>query len=222
MPAIYKVLGGGADLYLLAFSTRGSLLRQQEVTYHGQVVTGDDGGILSTVSCILTFCYFAQGFHSAPSPVDPVDLLPSHLTLPMGGTGIFTFAGGGLPWVVVNDPWEHTASYTYSPTSGFAEMFRKTDAGRAYAASPLLLPDWHSVTAASYGPPDALEGGHLVFTGPNGAALANAGNFRALLATPARTADQRLVLASEAGEVIFLQNATVLSSTRRRRRSVAE
>jgi hypothetical protein len=139
----------------------------------------------------------------------------------MAGVGIFTFAGGGLPWVIVNDPWQQTIGYTFTTTSGFTERFRNTDPSRVYAASPMLLPDGHSVTAASDVGGDGLENGHIVFTGPNGASLPNVGNFYPLLDTPARTSHQTLVVDSLGGEVIFLQGATVIASIQLPGQSIA-
>lgn len=212
VPVAYKVLGGGMELYLLAFPPDGGAPREQTVSYQGQAVSADDGGLLGTVGCALTLCFLAPGFHPTTIPPDPIDLLPAHLTPPMAGVGIFTFAGGGLPWVIVNDPWQQTIGYTFSPAGGFTEMFRKTDPARGYAASPMLLPDGHSVTAASDADADGLDNGHIVFTGPNGASLPNAGSFAPLLDTPARTGDQRLVVDSQGGGVIFLQGAHVVAS----------
>lgn len=97
MPAVYKVLGGGEDLYLLAFSPGGSLLRQQEVTYRGQVVSGDAGGFSDAFGCIISFCYLFPGFSPTPPNFYPDDLLPTPVSAPMPGVGIFTFAGGECP-----------------------------------------------------------------------------------------------------------------------------
>ena len=75
-----------------------------------------------------------------------------------------------------------------------------------------MLSDGHSVTAAGLRRRKYLENGHITFAGPNGAALPTVADFYPLLDTPARTSDQRLVVASDLGDVIFLQNATVLAS----------
>ncbi len=213
VPTAYKVLGGGMELYLLAFPSDGSPPREQAVTYQGQAVSADDGGILSTVGCILTLCFLVPGFQPTRVPPNPVDLLPAHLTAPMAGVGIFTFAGGGLPWVIVNDPWQQTIGYTFSSAGGFTEMFRKTDRTRGYAASPMLLLDGHSVTAASDADADSPIPGRLVFTGPNGASLPNVGAYFPLLDTPARTSDQRVVVTSQSGAVIFVQGSTVVAAS---------
>ncbi len=211
VPAAYKVLGGGMELYLLAFPPDGGPPREQSVTYQGQVLIADDGGILSTIGCILTFCFLVPGFAPRDTPPNPVDLLPAHLAAPMAGVGIFTFPGGGLPWVIVNDLWQQTVGYTFSPAGGFTEMFRKTDPTRGYAASPLLLPDGHSVTAASDADTRSSYPGRVVFTGPNGATLPNVRTYVPLLGTPARTSDQRLVVVTQGGEVNFLQDSTIIA-----------
>ncbi|MBV1798613.1 hypothetical protein [Siccirubricoccus sp. G192] len=212
VPAAYKVLGGSMELYLLAFPPDGGPPREQAVSYQAQALNADDGGILSTAGCIITLCFLHPGFQPTVTPPAPSDSLPAHYTAPMSGVGIFTFPGGGLPWVIVNDPWQQTIGYTFSPAGGFTEMFRKTDPARGYAASPMLLPDGHSVTAASDADANSIIPGHLVFTGPNGASLPNVGTSFPLLDTPARTSDQRLVVTSQSGAVIFLQGTTVVAS----------
>ena len=212
VPTAYKVLGGGMELYLVAFPPDGGPPREQTVSYQGQAVSADDSGLLGTIGCYLTLCFLAPGFQPTVIPPNPIDLLAAPLSLPMAGVGIFTFAGGGLPWVIVNDPWQQTIGYTFSPAVGFTELFRKTDPARGYAASPMLLPDGHSVTAASDADGDSLVNGHIVFTGPNGASLPNAGPFNPLLDTPARTSDQRLVVDSQDGKVFFLRGPTVITS----------
>ncbi len=212
VPAVYKVLGGGSQLYLVAFSPDGGPPREQSVTYQGQTISGGSD-LLGAIGCYVTLC-FLPGFHPTQVPPNPNDLLPTHLpALLPAGVGIFTFAGGGLPWVIVNDPWQQTVGYTFSLSNGFREMFRTTDSARSYAASPLLLPDGHSVTAASYYDGSSFSNGHLVFTGPNGTALPNAGPFSPLLDTPARTLDGRLVVTGQGGEVIFLSGSSVIATT---------
>ncbi len=211
VPAVYKVLGGGSELYLLTFSPDGDPPREQSVTYQGQTISGG-GDLLGAIGCYVTLC-FLPGFHPTQIPPNPNDLLPTHLPALLAGVGIFTFAGGGLPWVIVNDPWQQTIGYTFSPTSGFREMFRNTNSARSYAASPLLLPDGHSVTAASDGTGSSFSNGHLVFTGPNGTALPNAGPFSPLLDTPARTLDGRLVVTGQGGVVIFLSGSSAIATT---------
>ncbi|MBV9811189.1 MAG: PQQ-like beta-propeller repeat protein, partial [Acetobacteraceae bacterium] len=169
VPAAYKVLGGNWELDVLAFPPDGGAPLTQSVSVQVQTVTGGDG-LLSAIFCAVTLCFLPQ-FHPTQVPSDPNDLLPVNVTAPQSGVGIFTFAGGGLPWVVVSDLWQQTVGYTFSPTSGFKEMFRTTDAGRAHAASPLMLPDGHSVTAAADASGGSVQSGHIVFTGPNGTAL---------------------------------------------------
>lgn len=212
VPAVYKGLGGDLELYLLAFPTDGGAPREQNVIDQAQVVSGDDGGILGTVGCILSLCFLHPGFSPTIEPPNPADQLPERFTAPMASVGIFTSTRGSLPWVIVNDPWQETLGYTFSTESGFMEMFRHTDATRAYAASPLLLPDGHSVTAATDVDMDSAAPGRIVFTGPNGPSLPSFGTNASVVAAPARTADQRLVVATESGEIIFLKGSTLIAS----------
>jgi hypothetical protein len=113
----------------------------------------------------------------------------------------------------VNDPWQQTIGYTFASASGFTERFRKTDPTRGYASSPMLLPDGHSVTAASDADAGSTFPGRLVFTGPNGASLPNVSAGFPLLDTPARTSDQRVVVTSQSGAVIFVQGSTVIAAS---------
>ncbi|WP_027132831.1 PQQ-like beta-propeller repeat protein [Geminicoccus roseus] len=208
IPVTYKAIGG-VQLRLLAFSLQGALLNDHLVTHHAYTVTGGAGEFWSDVGCILTFCYLVPGFSISASPGDPADLLPADTTAPMAGLAIFTFAGGGTPWIIVNDPWQATIGHVYAPGQGFLELFRKTNAS-SYATTPMVLPDGHSVTGTAV---SGSYGSRLTFAGPNGQAwpALDLPGF-GIYGTPARTADGRIVAVDRSGKVSVVQNAAVAAS----------
>ena len=208
--AAYQVLGGAQEFRLLALSPAyGSVLRDQLVTFRPVgAVTGNSGGIWSTVGCILTFCWYPKlipGFSVHGIEVLAADRLPDDISPPMAGMALFAYPGAGAPFIVLNDPWQATVGFVYRPQSGFAEMFRKIDPKRAYATTPMVLPDGHSVTGI-----DDPAGGRLSFFRPNGNALPDVPLVNDVFATPARTRDQRIVTVAKFGYLRVVQNGTVL------------
>src|SRR6185312_3579885 len=56
-------------------------------------------------------------------------------------TAIYTFPGGGTPWIVVSDGLWDLVGFTFSPTKGFFEGFRAHDEHWQLAATPMAMPD---------------------------------------------------------------------------------
>jgi hypothetical protein len=137
----------------------------------------------------------------------------------MAGVALFTFAGGGVPWVMVNDPWQATVGYNFSPSQGFAERFRKTDKRRNYATTPMALPDGHTVTGTAG---SGFPGGRLTFAGPNGLVWPDAMlSPQGIFGTPARTSDQRVVALGAGGTLSVVRGSTVLQSLNLHSASIA-
>jgi outer membrane protein assembly factor BamB len=213
IPAIYRAWGG-VQLHLLAFSLDGALLADQKVTHHADTITGG----ADEFWCALLLCGLSS-FSNTPAAPDPFETLPPGTTAPMAGVALFTFAGGGVPWVLVNDPWQATVGYTFNPRQGFAERFRKSDQGRRYATTPMALPDGHTVTGT--GSADQA-GGRLTFAGPNGVVWPDARlGSENVRATPARTSDQRIVAVGQNGTVSVVRNSSLLQSLKLNSGSVA-
>jgi hypothetical protein len=80
----------------------------------------------------------------------------------MPAVAIFTFAGGGAPFVIVSDQRHDIVGYTASSPSApkLTETFRVHDAKRRLLSSPMVLPDGHTLVST-------VEG-EIVFAGPNG------------------------------------------------------
>jgi outer membrane protein assembly factor BamB len=213
IPAMYRALGGD-QLRLLAYSLDGALLADQRVSYNAYTTT------------VLEWCFLPCewfGFSARVADPDPFETLPYPLKLPMAGVALFTFAGGGVPWVLVNDPWRTTFGFTFNPSQGFAERFRKTDQARFYATTPMALPDGHTVSGtASSGSADS----RLIFAGPNGvvwpdARLGSEYVSEDVLATPARTGDQRIVAVGRFGTLWVVRESSVLQSLKLNSQTVA-
>jgi len=65
---------------------------------------------------------------------------------PMPGVGIFTDRRGGAPVVIIADNYQNIVGYSFSPTQGFQETFRKhLTRDQLRMSSPALLRDGHSV-----------------------------------------------------------------------------
>ena len=80
----------------------------------------------------------------------------------MPGVAIFTFAGGGAPFVIVSDQRHDVVGYTASSPAApkLTETFRVHDPKRRLLSSPMVLPDGHTLVST--------VAGEIVFAGPNG------------------------------------------------------
>jgi hypothetical protein len=79
----------------------------------------------------------------------------------MPGAAIFTFAGGGAPFVIVSDQRHDIVGYTAtSPVAPkLTETFRVHDPKRRLLSSPMVLPDGKTLVST--------VAGEIVFAGPN-------------------------------------------------------
>jgi hypothetical protein len=84
------------------------------------------------------------------------------MTAPSPGVAIFTFAGGGAPFVIVSDQRHDVVGYAVSsPTAApkLTETFRVHDPKRRLLSSPMVLPNGHTLVST--------VAGEIVFAGPN-------------------------------------------------------
>jgi hypothetical protein len=231
VPAVYRGLAS-KDVRLLAFTTGGGLLADKLVgAIVPQVVSGSGLPTYWTVGCGLTIigCLvppftFCPGIGSMPA--DPADRLPPDIATPLPGVAIFTFAGGGTPWIIATDQASSIVGWNFSMTGGFIEGFRKSRDGIVTLAAPMVLPDGHSVIGSAETRFDDTcqrfvpTGGHVTFNGPNGIAIGDLAIDSGILAAAARTGDGRMIVAgTNAFEV--LRGSTKLDEIRHPGQSIA-
>lgn len=82
---------------------------------------------------------------------------------------IYTYPGGGTPWIMASDRVHDVVGLTFDPAQGFYERFRVRDANRAMLSAPSVLPDAHTALGTNTG--------EVVFVGPNQSQLSPANAF---------------------------------------------
>lgn len=144
VPVIYpNRVTGGREVRLVAFSTTGpAVIGEANVSTFVQTVTGSGPNLIDCDDRL--FCIFpGMGFqgHGTLDGIDPNSLLPADVHAPLPTTAIYTFPGGGTPWIVVSDGLWDLVGFTFSTTKGFFEGFRAHDEHWQLAATPMVMPD---------------------------------------------------------------------------------
>ncbi len=196
VPVTYKA-PGGHDLRLIAFAPdSGAILDDVRVTHVSDTIT------TSQEWCDILMglgCSFAHGVYDELYNAPP----------PHPGVAIFTYAGGGHPWVLVSDG-KAIVGFTFSPEGKFREWFR--DDAHALTSSPVALPDAHTAIGT--------WDGKIIFSGPSNAALQPVTGLGPVVATPTRTRDGRLVVVErgkkddEGGFAVLDQNQILMRTAR--------
>jgi hypothetical protein len=146
VPTVYRSFG--RDFYVVAFPARGGAPVDTLVSYIPDEITG-------------------TGFPWEPPSWWPFDFVHGVIPAPDIGlppVAIYTFPGGGTPWVMASDRVHDVVGLTFDPERGFREWFRVRDASRAMLSAPSVLPDGHTALGT--------DTGELVFVGPNQSQLA--------------------------------------------------
>jgi hypothetical protein len=163
VPAVYE--SSGIDVRLIGASTAGAVVLDQFVTQEQVSYTAGAGAagladfecltpIIGQIACLLCSGNIFQNCDDYRPPAPP---LP-----PMPGVAIFTFAGGGAPFVIINDQRHDLVGYTISSGPALKETFRVHDTKRRLIAPPMVLPDGHTLVGA-------LK--DILFAGPNATPL---------------------------------------------------
>lgn len=203
VPAIY-----GNPVYtslrLIAFSTSGAVLGDTFVWEPSPgTVTGSGDGFF----CGLVPCFYGK----VPPPLPCTDFsvcLPEDTDWPLPGVAIWQSGKGETPTVMVSNGLQDTVGYTFDPAHGFTERFRVQDTKRNLASAPVVLPDGHTVVAAS-----GEKLNRLTFTGPNFAPLADStGQLGEVAAAPTRLPDGRLIAIELGGGLAAFSGGNVLSA----------
>jgi outer membrane protein assembly factor BamB len=205
VPVVYKI-PGGHHFRLIAMSPGGALLADRLVTHVRYEVTGGNGQpTWYNVSCLFSFvCLFLDpGFTvEALPPADPADRLDSRLQPNLPAVAIFQSPSGGQPIVVVSDRTDDVVGYTFSPATGFAELFRNHLGDRRLVTAPTMLPSGHSIVGS--------VGGTLTFNGPSQVPLPDTQVGGWLVAPVARTPAAVVVAMKHSGQATVLQGRTVI------------
>jgi hypothetical protein len=218
VPAMYRA-PSGQDFRLVAISSAGQVLFDQRVSFIADVIVGGvdpDLPLWAKFDCTPDYgCWYPEG-SDAPLPARPVDALLQKPLVPLPGVAVFTFAGGGLPWVLASDHVFDLVGYTFSPASGFQEVFRRHKDDQLLTSPPTALPDGHTLVGT--------VDGHVTFAGPNGVKIADANVGGSVYGTPTRLADGRVVvvgLRTDGGGFAALKDREVVQSDRLAGQSIA-
>ena len=164
-PAIYKNPNiSGVEMRLIGFSPSGGVVLDQLVAGQPGTATGGATAEGKGISASDAICLIPPvGFvYCAICGFGQCDYNPSRdpgAPPPMPGVGVFTFAGGGAPHVIVNDQRHIIRGFTASSAAGLTKTFRVRDDGRSFVSAPMVLPDGHTLVSTG--------GGDIVFAGPN-------------------------------------------------------
>lgn len=204
VPATYKrQLISTYDVRLIGFDPSGPVIADQIVTSVNPTLFGGNNNpgwqnvvcFLTLVGCLVSnFERSGGGLASAPD-----------------GAGVFTFAGGGTPFVVISDGLQDVVGYTFSG-GAFVESFRVRDDDLFMMSAPTILPDGHTIIGVqgvrflNDGMPIGSSDGGAVFAGPNFNKVAPVKGLNAVYAAPTRLADGRVLLLGGYGDLTVLQN----------------
>lgn len=194
VPAVYRSFG--REYHVVAFPARGGSPVGIRVSYIPDEITG--GGWNWWDWWVVRFVHGVR-----PNPIALPGLPP---------VAIYTYPGGGTPWIMASDYVHDVVGLTFDPARGFREWFRVRDASRAMLSAPSVLFDAHTALGTSTG--------EVVFVGPNQSQLSPVNAFGGatnpeyaaqLFASLTRIADPTLAVAVGLyGELALLRLNAVL------------
>jgi len=199
----------GHDIYLIAFSTAGGVLAETKAQVFVPTVSGGWGvGTWRTMTCLIPIIGLPACVpHGFTAPGQPIDSPPSNV-------GIFTYAGGGTPWVILSDHMQDLIGYTFTGDA-FYENFRIHTKDYLLRSGPMVLPDGHTLIGveklkrAADGVEEPSYTGGIVFGGPNMTKAGPIDGRQMVYATPTRMADGRVALVGVYGQLTILQGDQV-------------
>lgn len=156
---------GGYDTRLVAFAKDGAIIGNVKVkTVVYQATGSSDVSLWCLVPPITLSCLFGAEFNPSglPGNFDPATYLPQDIAIPRPGAAIFSYEGGGTPFILVSNQFQDLVAFTFSNRQ-FREIFRVHDEGRRLLSPPMVMYDGHTTIATV-----ANDGkGSIVFAGPN-------------------------------------------------------
>jgi hypothetical protein len=191
-------LTGGFETRLLAFSTGGQVLADARVGVEVPTVTGgSDYPTWQVYLCLVPpflGCLAPAGFSLG---------LGGPIAQPTPTAAVFTFAGGGTPFIMAADGFENIAGFTFDAGSAtLTERFRVTEDNpkvHAFTSTPMVLPDGHTLVTVP---------GGLRFVGPNMNQVATVKDARSF-GPPTRLASGKVVVVSGPDAVILTSDGKV-------------
>ncbi|HKP27050.1 MAG TPA: hypothetical protein VJV39_24480 [Dongiaceae bacterium] len=139
---------GAYETRLIAFSTTGQVIGDVMVAYESPTLTGGPDLSWDDILDLLP----PYGFTSQPVP-------ERKFLWPQPTVALFTYAGGGTPFIIVASNLQDLVGYTFSNLT-FQEVFRVHEDGdfRYFGSTPMVTPDGHTVVSTPAG---------IRFAGPN-------------------------------------------------------
>lgn len=218
VPTVYRhKYGGGHTLRLIAFSLTGQVLDDKVViSITPQVLGGSGRPGWVDASCLVPLVGWPLCLGYAEfTPPDPAG--PSIKVPPKPGVGIFTFAGGGTPFILVSDHYKDLVGYTFSGQR-LTEIFRVHETDFFMRTPPMILPNGHtlmgveSLARDNIGAEEANRGGRIIFAKPNSNSVPPVKLVKVVWAAPTRMADGRVALVDIAGNVLVMQDGRLVNS----------
>jgi hypothetical protein len=156
---------GGYDTRLVAFAKDGAVIgnvKVKSVVY--QASGSSDVSLWCLVPPITLSCLFGAEFNPSGLPVehDPATYLPEDIAIPRPGAAIFTYEGGGTPFILVSNQFQDLVAFTFSNRQ-FSEIFRVHDESRRLLSPPMVMYDGHTVISTV----GSDKKRSIVFAGPN-------------------------------------------------------
>jgi hypothetical protein len=225
--ALYRhKYGGGHTVRLIAFSLTGQVLDDKVViSIAPQVVGGSGRPSWMDLSCLAPVVGWGVCLGASPYTPPPSGALLVK-TPPAPGVGIFTFAGGGTPFILVSDHYKDLVGFTFS-NQQLTEIFRVHDNDGFMRTPPMILPDGHTVIGVqglerdNMGAELPVNGGRIAFAGPNGNKIAPVALDITTQAVPTRMADSRVAVVEGSGKVVILKDGKPFSGMNGAGRSIA-
>ena len=226
VPALYRnKVTGGHSVRLIAFSLTGQVLDDKVViNITPQTFGGSGRPSWVDASCLVPV--LGWGACLGYQEYTPPHSGPLVKTAPAPGVGIFTFAGGGTPFILVSDHYKDLVGYTFA-SQQLIETFRVHDNNGFMRTPPMILPDGHSLIGVqglerdNIGAEIPASGGRIAFAGPNGTKIAPVALVVATQTAPTRMADGRVAVVDGAGAVVILKDGKPFNGMNGAGRSIA-
>jgi hypothetical protein len=227
VPTLYRnSVTGGHSVRLVAFSLSGQVLDDKVViNITPQTVGGSGRPTWVDASCLVPVIGWGGclGYQEYTPPRGGALLVK---TPPAPGVAIFTFAGGGTPFILVSDHYKDLVGYTFSGQR-LTETFRVHENDGFLRTPPMVLPDGHSVIGVEAAKRDNMGAelparkGRVAFAGPNGNKIAPVALNTTSQAVPTRMADGRVAVVDAVGKVIILKDGKPFNGMDGAGRSIA-
>ena len=194
VPARYRSRFGNSAR-LIAFSAGGGIIVNQLMKHIPASVSGGSGGILPDY--------------------DPPDASPVFAPAPrLTNVGVFRFAEGGTPFVLVSDQIKDVVAYTFNGQA-FTEIFRVEQKDYFMRTPPMTLPDGHTLLGIQFLERDQLGAekpsrfSRIQFTAPNSTPIPQTGELEVFYAAPTRLPNNNVVVVGTQGKIALLNGAQV-------------